>query len=395
MLRVSRFSKDIKLQVHGQGVFTFEVAGDFCVFYLYNVYENDGLRVEFTRDSILVSEIQTQIRLVDKNNKEGLSKNDGAYYWFSLDSQNQTLYAGLGEARLENAAYKFQYKVTNLTKAFLENITHIAIPKEITSLIGLTLLRDPITLTVPLFVKDIDHLTMSDIAKGNIMPSANLSDISLKLYNCISGKRFVLDDKDFPDFSNAIEYSIATKGLWCNTRLKEKSTEFSKDKPNILETYLRITLGQNNGESPGIPYVMEIWPPGHYSPIHSHAGADAVIRVLHGEIHVDMYPYLSMSKVKPFAQAEFKKDDITWISPNLNQVHKLTNTNKDMKTCVTIQTYMYNGKNNTHYDYFDYIDADGKKQQYQPDSDMDFLQFKALMKKEWDARPMSCISFFF
>jgi len=389
MSKVSKLSKDIKLQVHGQGVFSFDVTGDYCVFYLYNIYENDGIKVEFTRDSVIVNEIQSQNTLLDKNNTQGLSKNNGAYYWVSLDSQNQTLYAGVGEARLETAIYKYQYKLSNATNAFLESITHIAIPKEIT---GRTLLRDPITLTVPLIVKDIDHLTMSDIAKGSIMPSANLSDISLKLYNCISGKRFVLDDKDFPHFSKAIEYSIATEGLWCNKRLQEKSTEFSKDKPNILETYLRITLGQNNGESPGIPYVMEIWPPSHYSPIHSHAGADAVIRVLHGEIHVDMYPYLSMSDVKPFAQADFKKDDITWISPNLNQVHKLTN--KGAKTCVTIQTYMYNGQNNIHYDYFDYIDADGKKQKYQPDSDMDFLQFKALMKKEWDAKPTNCISFF-
>ena len=389
MLKVSKLSKDIKLQVHGQGVFSFEVTGDYCSFYLYNVYENDGLRVEFTRDFVLMSEIQSQFTLVDKNNTRGLSKNDGVYYWVSLDSQNQTLYAGLGEARVENAIYKYQYTQSNRIKSFLESITHIVITKEIT---GLSLLRDPITLSVPLIVKDIDHLTMSDIAKGNIMPSANLSDISLKLYNCIAGKSFVLDDKDFPDFSKAIEYSIATDGLWCNKRLKEKSTEFSKDKPNILETYLRITLGQNNGESPGIPYVMEIWPPEHYSPIHSHAGADAVIRVLHGEIHVDMYPYLSMSYVQPFAQADFKKDDITWISPTLNQIHKLTN--KGDKTCVTIQTYMYNGQNNTHYDYFDYIDADGKKQQYQPDSDMDFLDFKALMKKEWESRPTRCISFF-
>ena len=35
----------------------------------------------------------------------------------------------------------------------------------------------------------------------------------------------------------------------------------------------------------------------------------------------------------------------------------------------------------------DYVDADGKKQQYEPDSDMDFIAFKELMKKEWGSRP--------
>ena len=383
MRRLSKFSKDIQLQVHGQGVFSFKFDGDYCAFYLYN--QEDGLRVQFTEDSVRVDELNPNFPLVDENNTQGLSTNDGAYYWFSLDSQNQTLYAGVGEARLETAIYKYQYELRSKTKAFLESITHIFIPQDVTGITPLNLLRDPITSTVPLLVKDIDHLTMSDIAKGTIMPSANLSEVSIKLYNCIAGKKFVLDDKDFPAFSKAIEYSIATEGLWCNTRLKEKSTEFSKDKPNLLETYLRITLGQNNGESPGIPYVMEIWPPSHYSPVHSHAGSDAVIRVLHGEIHVDMYPYLSTSQVQPFAQANFKKDDVTWISPTLNQIHKLTNTKS--ATCITIQTYMYDSKNNVHYDYFDYLDPDGKKQQYEPDSDMDFLQFKALMKKEWAARP--------
>jgi hypothetical protein len=44
---------------------------------------------------------------------------------------------------------------------------------------------------------------------------------------------------------------------------------------------------------------------------------------------------------------------------------------------------MYDEADNGHYDYFDYIDADGVKQQYEPDSDMDFIKFKALMKEEW------------
>ena len=43
-------------------------------------------------------------------------------------------------------------------------------------------------------------------------------------------------------------------------------------------------------------------------------------------------------------------------------------------------------KNTIHYDYFDYIDDTGKIQQYEPDSDMDFVEFKQLMKKEWNNR---------
>lgn len=181
------------------------------------------------------------------------------------------------------------------------------------------------------------------------------------------------------------QLNIVTEGCICNTILQNKSREFNKDKPNFLETYLRITLGQNNGESPGIPYVMEIWPIGHYSPIHNHGGANAIIRVLHGNIHVKLYPFLCSQKepIETFAEKDFVKDDITWISPTLNQTHQLENLEKNKETCITIQCYMYDENNKKHYDYFDYIDINGKKQQYEPDSDMDFVEFKESIKIEY------------
>ena len=54
---------------------------------------------------------------------------------------------------------------------------------------------------------------------------------------------------------------------------------------------------------------------------------------------------------------------------------------------------MYEENNLAHYDYFDYIDETGTQQQYEPDSDMDFVAFKALMKNEWAAKPKeSCMT---
>jgi hypothetical protein len=44
---------------------------------------------------------------------------------------------------------------------------------------------------------------------------------------------------------------------------------------------------------------------------------------------------------------------------------------------------MYDQKDKLHYDYFDYIDNNFEKQQYEPDSDMDFVQFKTVIKNEW------------
>jgi len=371
----------MNLKIHGQGVFIFKSANP-CIINFLNRNGAVVLEVEFTNTSVVAL---TTVPLIDELNVRGLSSLPGAYYWVSLDAQNQLLYAGIGEARLETTIYK--YKLPADQKAFLETITMVD-----SCVTPIKLLKDPVMNKVPLQVKEMDELTMEHIARAAHMPLANLSDTSQKLYRCIAGKQFQLNDKGFPDFAKAIQRSIVTPGLWCHEKLKDKANEFSKDKPNLAETYLRITLNQNNGESPGIPYVMEIWPAGHYSPIHSHAAADAIIRVLHGSINVKLFPFLCASKdgVEPFASANFVKGERTWISPTLNQVHQLKNMTNDV--CVTIQCYMYEDKDTAHYDYFDYLDENGEEQQYEPDSDMGFMEFKELIRKEWLMRPRwSCV----
>ena len=384
--------------VHGQGVFVFNhaVKTSPCVFVLVNADQNNGIRVELTETAVIVCEAASLKPLVDPNNKSGLSTHAGAYYWFSLDSQNQRLYAGVGEARLETAIYSYKFPAgprgsRESNKLFLESLTGVFHGPEVTPI---RVIKDPITGRIPLVVKHMDELNMDHIASAGAMPIANLPPISQKLYNCIAGKNFRLDTPDFPDFTQAIEYSIRTPGMWCYNKLGDKSREFNPDKPDVLETYLRITLGENNGESPGIPYVMEIWPVGHYSPIHSHANASAIIRVLNGEINVSLYPFLCAESdgVGPFGTTTFQKDEIAWITPTLNQTHKLRNLPTNTYTCITIQCYMYTERDSAHYDYFDYLGADGSKQQYEPDSDMDFVAFKALIKSEWESRASSGVA---
>jgi hypothetical protein len=387
-LKVSKLVDKVNLIIQGQGVVLFE-ATENCTLKFLDKDEKLGLKVQFTQESVLVNMESSNEPLIDQKNVRGLVNKNGAYYWFCIDSHNQILTAGIGEARQENVIYYYKFdqnenRVNN--KLFLESLVSVERDKlQITRLI-----RDPITSVIPLLVKNTDSLTMNDIASNKYMPKANLSLINQKLYDCISGKKFELNTFDFPNFAKAIEYSIATPGMWCYEKLKEKATEFSKDKPNYKETYLRITLGENNGESPGIPYVMEIWPVGHYSPIHNHGSSNAIIRVLHGSINVSLFPYLSEDDVLRFANVDFKKGDITWISPTLNQVHQLKNLDYNKDTCITIQCYMYDIENIDHYDYFDYINADNKKQQYEPDSDMEFIEFKNLMKKEWKNRRWCC-----
>jgi len=377
-LTVGKPLDKVELPVKGQGVVFFDASGSCCLTFC-DASGTPGLKVQFTETNVLVNLQPSNEPLVDPTNTKGIVKQQGAYYWFSFDAQNTRLMAGIGEARKETVMYSYQWPWTHERKLFLESLVCVTLE----NLQVTRVLRDPITRNVPLYVKNTDELTMDLIASNNYLPKASLSIASQKLYDCIAGKQFVLDSPDFPQFSQAIEHSIRTPGKWCYERLKQKATEFNKDKPDEKETYLRITLGENNGESPGIPYVMEIWPVGHYSPIHNHAGASAIIRVLHGSINVSLFPFLSGDELQPFGKADFQKGDITWISPTLNQIHQLKNLETNKDTCITIQCYMYNHGNKTHYDYFDYLDQSGKTQQYEPDSDMDFLEFKALMKKEW------------
>ena len=372
----------INLIVHGQGIFVFDIKDitKKCVFKIHNSDKTNGLKVILTPTSVEVIKKPENQPLIDIKSKGLLNKKD-VYYWISIDSQNRQLYAGIGEARMENVIYRHQFEMTEENKKFLENLSHITISNK-SAINPIRLIRDPVTMNVPMRIKNTDDLTMTDIASNSYLPTAYLSPTSKKLYDCIAGKNFQLN-KESSDFANAIEYSIATPGMWCYEKLKAKSREFNPDKPNELETYLRITLGQNNGESPGIPYVMEIWPPHHYSPIHNHGGSSAVIRVLHGKINVSLYPFLCEDEgIKPFGEEVFNTEEITWISPTLNQVHKLENKD-DKTTCITIQCYMYENEDVKHYDYFDYLDVDGNKQQYEPDSDMDFITFKQTIMEEW------------
>jgi predicted metal-dependent enzyme (double-stranded beta helix superfamily) len=388
-LRFKQPATDAKLIVHGQGVVMVQstappgLLGTAAITITFtDASGGQPLTITFGQGYIGVfagssRDIQhtSATVLQEQHHIRGIVRGREVPYWVSLDTQNKRLCVGVGEARIETCSLTYVFP----NKAWPESLVNIQTEgAHITRL-----LRDPITRSVPLLVKPTEELTMDQIAAGNVLPVAALSPTQQQLYNTIAGPNFKLDTPDFPQFTAAIEHSIRTPGCWAYERLKKKATEFSKEKPDPKETYLRITLGENNGESPGIPYVMEIWPVGHYSPVHNHGGADAVIRVLNGSIQVSLYPFLSQDAVAPFATAKFSKGDVTWISPTLNQVHQLRNLEGNKDTCITIQCYMYEESDKAHYDYFDYVSADATIQQFEPDSDMDFVQFKKTMRREW------------
>ena len=361
----------MEFKVRGQGIFLFYTSQN-CTIELFDKSKTNGLSINLC-ENVKVNYIPSNEPLIDSLNTKGISNLKNIYYFISLDSQNLKLNVGIGEPRTENCIYTYTFEKDQ--KKFLESIIEIVFNEYVQPI---NILKDPITLLkIPLLVRM--NMTLHSIAKGQHLAHSNLSSIGQRLYNCISGEKFILNEPDFPNFGKAIEKSVKTPGCWCYEKLKSKANEFGNDQKM---SYLRITLGQNNGESPGMEYVMEIWPEGHYSPIHNHAGANAIIKVLRGKITVKLFPFLNET-VSPFSIPTIEKGDITWISPVLNQTHQLSN--EGSKTCVTIQCYMYQEDDPLHYDYFDYLDTSGNKMQYTPDSDCDFLQFKKNIKQEYSS----------
>jgi predicted metal-dependent enzyme (double-stranded beta helix superfamily) len=376
-----------KLPVEGQGTvgFVLQHAADFTV----TARAREGgpaLRwtvnsYEVRLDAISPAGEERELLLVPG---VGLDAALACPYWFSFDCHNRRMRYGKGEMRLGTMLADCPLERPNDGAedpwAWISNIRAVEAAAPLTGFADLW--KDPVTVELPMRVVSHDSITMEDIAYGRVTVPASLTPTCQKLYDNVAGARFILDTPDFPDFSAAIKASILDPNGWCAKVLEHKANEFGAYDPDA--TYLRITLGINQGESPGIPFVMEIWPSGNYSPIHNHGGSDAVIRVLHGEITVSLYPFLAPQELTPFATKTFVKEDVTWISARLNQVHKLHNLNM-AEPCITIQCYLYGDHNDSHWPYFDYLGKDDIAH-FDPNSDADFLAFKEIMKKEWAGR---------
>jgi len=304
-----------------------------------------------------------------------VNKGNGIYsYWLSVNGNNNTIKYGIGEIRDKLTKFTYCYDKAedeNMSK-FLKEINCAQILYDTTNnsdKIICCVHRDHVN-PEPVLIIDGDDLTMDDVDRKNntFLVAQNLPKECLNLYNTISGAKFTLETESFPQFAAAISKSVTNPNGWCYKKLKEKS-------------YLRITLGDDHGNSPGIPFVLEIWPSGNCSPIHNHANAYAVIRVLYGEILCNVYPYLSQYKNQEFIKKILKKNDITYIKPGINQVHKLENISDDV--AITIQCYQYGSNDNKHYEYFDYI-KQRKIHRFEPNNDCNFGEFKQKMKTEWN-----------
>jgi len=243
--------------------------------------------------------------------------------------------------------------------------------------------REPLSANPSPFVLASSKATLNVIDKGAYIFSSELPTSCRVLYETTSNINL---DMEFEmgasevKLSDAIRRSIVTEGGLLNTKLKTKS-------------YLRITLGKGRGESPGIPYVLEIWPVGARSIIHNHGAVCGVIKVLFGSIQVGIFNKVTSSILdtkKNFRPTElFKfsgfKGDTTWISPEWFQTHQLRNVTNDY--CATIQCYRYDENDNIHWNMFDYVkDENGEVGNFFPNTDFTFGFMRKKVLEEWNNR---------
>jgi hypothetical protein len=312
-------------------------------------------------------------------------ENENLPYWLSLDSNNGRVRYGKGEMLRTLMLFEYSWEKTTLAAlaekgsgplAFTKDLARVQVlPAEV---IALELLPVPVNLDPSPFIVPSDAVTMESLSLNADSVIADLPAACQQLYATVAGRGMTITPPDFPDFPQAIQRSILTPGCICYQKLAEKDPQFG---------YLRVTIDGNLGDSPGQPYVLEIWPAGNGSPIHNHGRACAIIKVLHGQIQVSLFAALSPALQVPWKQVTFAAGDVTFLSPDYYQIHQLFNPlPKGEDFCATIQSYRYPDSDHAHYEYFDYIDG-STIQQFTPDSDWEYLEFKRLIRQEWDARP--------
>lgn len=138
---------------------------------------------------------------------------------------------------------------------------------------------------------------------------------------------------------------------------------------------------------------MEIWPPGHSSPIHQHGDASAIIRVLHGSIDAMQYDALKKNRIPKQIgnQVRLSEGDMTWLGEKQYQIHQLKN-NTD-KVCITLQCYQFEEHDTIHDEPFHWMDKQLQIKDFIPNSDMAYGLFVQKMKEEWGAdnpKPVDC-----
>src|SRR5262249_39137214 len=84
-------------------------------------------------------------------------------------------------------------------------------------------------------------------------------------------------------------------------------------------TYIRVDCFGKRIQS---PCLLEIWPGGHYSPIHEHANSTGLMKGVFGRCDIMLYEGLG-AQPKEVALLAMTPERCSWMSPEFYQAHKV------------------------------------------------------------------------
>ncbi|XP_021364309.1 uncharacterized protein LOC110457385 isoform X2 [Mizuhopecten yessoensis] len=406
------------MPVNGQGVFTFNITrnSEFRIVVTHSL-TNDFIMLtvgnQFAEFGMMHENVYQQLER-SAVPECGYVQDTKISYWFSYNRDNLVLKYGKGYTMEETTLLEYNFlagaspaEEESIRKEYhglfnaedqgmvkLYDSVQLMRSTGSSSLIDIekkvAFYKNPFVSNMSPIVLDSSKVTLFTLDNSKYMLTGSLPPACKELYenirNCELNWPPEVDDVLLSD---AIRFSIETEGCLLYEKLKSKAGEFGEGSGKE-ETYLRVTLGHSLGNSPGIPYVLEIWPSGHYSPIHNHGNANAVIKVLFGEINISIYnKQTTEPDAVPMKTFNAYAGDVTWINRNWFQTHKLWNNTTDF--CATIQCYDYDAGDTTHWPYFDYVSENSTIEEFLPNSDFTFkdMRQKVLVEYRLKCSPLN------
>jgi hypothetical protein len=338
-------------------------------------YDRDNLTIKYGKGYAMT---ETTLLICDLS--------DGATTMAQLAKKRKRwskLFAMYDETRPKDISLLLYRTQTDIAKDAMKTVKSNEVAGFINMESVIEVRKEPMSVNPSPFVIDSASSTLNIIDKGMYIFSSELPPACKVLYDTIKNCNLDMEyEKGIATtkLSDAIRYSIETEGALLNKILKTKA-------------YLRITMGKGLGQSPGIPYVLEIWPKGARSPIHNHGAVCAVIKVLYGTIQSGVYNKVTSSvidgkgKFRPQELTKFNcfKDEVTWMSPEWYQTHQLRNVSTDY--CATVQCYRYDDADDIQWNQFDFVnDENGEVGNFFPNTDLTFGEMREKVMNEYEAK---------
>jgi hypothetical protein len=163
-----------------------------------------------------------------------------ATYWISVDRSNARI--RYGQHLVNNSMTFMEIQFVKEKAAWMDNLVSTEVEQDGSPISNKDIVfkPQPVTVDLPPVVIPESEMTLEILESLSAMTFANLPKACQKLYHNISGAKITARPSSFPQLPEAIDESCRDEKKYCGNILKGKDT-FG----DPLETYLRITIGDN------------------------------------------------------------------------------------------------------------------------------------------------------